>query len=277
MEFIIFLIVLFSLLSLFFLVGAIYMILLAPGGGRNISKFHGIRFAHRGLHDGTRVENSLSAFRAAVDAGFGIELDARLSSDGVVVIHHDDELGRVVRGEGRIDSYTAAELSAMRLGDSEDGIPTLAEVLELVDGRVPLLVEIKEDAGVSAVSDAVAKMLADYKGDFIVESFNPLSVANARKKLPGVACGILSTNFAKDPKYKKFLYRLLGGLLTNRLCSPDFIAYDSKFPRRFCLRVARMLGATTVAWTVRSREEEERMIALGFNAIIFEGYIPEKG
>ena len=273
--FLIIAIVVLPLLALFFLFGAIYMILLAPGSGRNISKFRGRRFAHRGLHDGTRVENSMSAFRAAVDAGFGIELDVRLSSDGVLVVHHDDELGRVVRGEGRVDSYTAAELSEMRLCDSEDTVPTLAEVLELVDGRVPLLVEIKEDADVRAVSDATAKMLADYKGDFIVESFNPLSVANARKKLPGVACGFLSTNFAKDPKYNKFLYRLLGGLLTNRLCSPDFIAYDSKFPRRLCLRVARMLGATTVAWTVRSKEEEERMVALGFNAIIFEGYIPE--
>lgn len=273
---IVLLITLASLLAIFFLVGAIYLVLVAPGGGRNIADFKGTKFAHRGLHDGTRVENSLSAFRAAIDAGFGIELDVRLSSDGILVVHHDDELGRVVHGEGRVDSYTARELSEMRLGDSEDTVPTFREVLDLVDGRVPLLVEIKEDAGHREVSDATVKMLSEYKGPYIVESFNPISVANARRGLPGVACGFLSTDFRRDPKHRGLLYTLLGGLYTNRLCNPDFIAYDGRYPRRLCLRVARMLGAVTLAWTVRSEEEEKKLLSLGFDSVIFEGYIPEK-
>ena len=270
------LIVLISLLALFFLFGAIYMILVAPGGGRNISRFRGVKFAHRGLHDATRVENSTSAFRAAVDAGFGIELDVRLSSDGVLVVHHDDELGRVVRGEGRVDSYTAAELTKMTLGDTADTIPTFAEVLELVGGKVPLLVEIKEDAGKSDVSTATAQMLAEYKGDFIIESFNPLSVRCARRRLKKTACGFLSTDFHRDGKYKGFLYFALGNLLTNRIASPDFIAYDSRFPKKLSLKIARLLGAVTFAWTVRSLDEEKRMLDSGFDGVIFEGYVPEK-
>ena len=102
-------------------------------------------YAHRGLHNAERAENSMSAFRAAVEAGFGIELDVRLSKDGRLVVFHDDTLDRVCGREGRVDDFTAEELATFRLSGTEDGIPLFTDVLAVVDGKIPLLVEIKEN------------------------------------------------------------------------------------------------------------------------------------
>ena len=135
----------------------LYAFLTYPGKRRDISpELLGTQYAHRGLHDAEHPENSLSAFALAVKNGYGIELDVRLSKDGVLVVFHDDTLDRVAGIPGKVIDFTAKELSEMRLGGSEEGIPTLAEVLDLVNGRVPLLVEIKEGASDRSVSLATA-------------------------------------------------------------------------------------------------------------------------
>lgn len=251
---------------------AIFVFLVAPGR-RNMKQLKTVKYAHRGLHGDGRVENSMSAFEAAVTAGFGIELDVRLSSDGVLVVFHDDTLERVVGIRKRVDELTAAELSALRLGDTNDGIPTFDEVLSMVDGRVPLLVEIKEDKGSSAVSDAAAAALSLYNGPFIVESFNPLSVRNARAKLPMIPCGFLSCRH----KVRSPLYFMLTNLLLNFICRPDFIAYCDTDSSNFSLRFVRtFLRTPTLAWTVRSEEAESNAAKAGFDSVIFEGYSPSK-
>ena len=112
-----------------------------------MKKFDGIMLAHRGLHGGSIAENSIPAFAAAADRGIGIELDVRLSSDGEVVIFHDDTLERMTGMSGGVSNYTAKELAKLSLADTGYGIPTLREVLALVNGRVPLLVELKENVG----------------------------------------------------------------------------------------------------------------------------------
>lgn len=255
-----------------------YLILIAPVRSREIKKYKKVLFAHRGLHGEGRAENSMSAFRAAIEAGYGIELDIRLSSDGQLVVHHDDELGRVAEGAGRVDSYTAEELSAKRLSGTEDGIPLFEDVLKLVDGRVPLLVEIKEDAGKYGVSDAAAKILKSYRGPYIVESFNPLSLGNIAKRLPEAPRGILAENYFTNPSRRSLLYFVLKLLLLNRICKPCFIAFNHQHPKSVSLRICRSLfGATTFAWTVRSPEEEAEARRNGFDSVIFENYIPEKG
>ena len=257
---------------------ALYLFLIAPGAPRDIDKFKSLYYAHRGLHSDTVAENSMTAFRLAVEAGFGIELDVRLSSDNVLVVFHDDTLDRVAGIEGRVDAFTAEELSKMSLSGTEDGVPTFREVLELVDGKVPLLVEIKEDAGNSAVSTKAAEMLAQYKGDYIVESFNPLSIANVKKHLQNVTAGVLSHRYMDFEKYRKPLYFLLQCLFLNAVCRPAFIAYDHRHYSSLSLRIARRLfGAATIAWTVRSPEEEAAAKAHGFDGIIFENYIPSLG
>lgn len=253
-----------------------YIILVAPGRKMDIEKYKNMKFAHRGLHNDKRAENSMSAFAAACDAGFGIELDVRLSSDGELVVYHDDDLKRVARREGLVRDFTADELGTMKLLDTEDTIPRFSDVLSLVDGRVPLLVEIKEDAGDSAVSEATAKILADYKGDYLIESFNPISLSTVAKKLPGATRGILSHRYFAYDKYKKPLYFLLQALLLNRVCRPAFVAYDHNHYDSFSLKLARHLGAVTFAWTVRSEDEEITAREHGFDGVIFENYIPRK-
>lgn len=251
----------------------IYNILIAPTSNKNIEKYATVKFAHRGLHDASRAENSMSAFTAAVEAGYGIELDIRLSGDGTLVVFHDDTLDRVCGREGRVDAFVADELAEMKLSGTNDGIPSFREVLELVDGRVPLLVEIKEDAGKYDVSTAAAEMLKNYHGDYIVESFNPLSLRNFKKKLPNVPRGILSQKYMREEKYRTPLHLLLQLLFFNRLCSPSFVAYNHIDYKSSSLKNARKLGAVTFAWTVRSPEEEAAAKAHGFDSVIFENYL----
>ena len=258
------------------LIYAVYLVLIAPGKRRGVKKYVGTKFAHRGLHDETRAENSMSAFRAAVDAGFGIELDVRLSSDGELVVFHDDTLERVVGKEGRVDAFTADELSKMSLSGTDDGVPRFSEVLSLVDGRVPLLVEIKGDPGNTKVSTRTAEMLKEYNGDFLVESFNPLSLRNVKKTLHNTPCGVLSHKYYEYEKYRKPLYFLLQILLLNCLCRPAFIAYDHRHYKCSSLRTLRTLfGVTTFAWTIRSEEEETEAYKHGFDGVIFENYVPK--
>ncbi|MBQ7386892.1 MAG: glycerophosphodiester phosphodiesterase [Clostridia bacterium] len=266
---------LFIILGVLLVLLGIYILLIAPGRRRDIAKYKGVKFAHRGLHNSKRAENSMSAFAAAADAGFGIELDVRLSSDGVLVVYHDDNLERVARREGLVIDYTAAELGKMNLLDTDDTIPRFRDVLRLIDGRVPLLIEIKEAAGDNTVSLALCEMLKDYKGDYIIESFNPLSLATVRKHLPSATRGILSHRYMAYEPYRKPLYFLLQSLLLNRLAGPAFIAYDHHHWLSGSLIIARLLGATTMAWTVRSLEEEKLAYKHGFDTVIFENYIPK--
>lgn len=267
-------IVLYVLIALALAISIAFAVLVAPGKKKDIDKYKGINFAHRGLHDEDKVENSMSAFKAAVDAGYGIEMDIRLSSDGKLVVFHDDTLSRVVGIDGKVDEYTAEELGKMKLLASDDGVPLFEDVLKMVDGKVPLLVEMKEASGQYGVSNAAAEVLKGYKGPYIVESFNPLSLANFSKKMPDVACGILSYRYYEEEKYRKPLFLALQLLLLNRLCNPSFISYDHRHANSIGLRLARLLGAATVAWTVRSLDEADVAKKNKFDSIIFENYLP---
>ena len=255
----------------------IYLFLIAPKNRKEMKKFKTQMYAHRGLHTAERAENSMSAFKAAVESGYGIELDIRLSKDGELVVFHDDTLDRVCGREGRVIDFTADELATFMLSGTGDGIPRFADVLALVGGRVPLLVEIKEDAGNNAVSKAACRMLKEYKGEFIVESFNPLSLKTVSEEMPQVVRGILSHRYYEYEQYRKPLYFLLQSLLLNFLCRPAFIAYDHRHTKAFGLRFVRgFFDVPTLAWTIRSAEEEKAARKNGFDGIIFENYIPEK-
>jgi len=240
-----------------------------------MKKFKSRLYAHRGLHNEEKAENSISAFKAAVDAGYGIELDIRLSKDGKMVVFHDDTLDRVCGREGKVIDFTAEELATFKLNGTNDGVPLFSEVLALVDGKVPLLVEIKENPGDSAVSKAACEMLKEYKGDFIVESFNPLSLKTVKENMPEITRGLLSQRYYEYEKYRKPLYFALQALLLNFLCRPAFIAYDHRHAKAFGLRFIRgFFDVPTLAWTVRSAEEEAIARKNGFDGIIFENYLP---
>lgn len=255
-----------------------YAALTFPGKRRPISPdLLGAQYAHRGLHDAAHAENSLSAFRLAVENGYGIELDVRLSKDGTLVVFHDDTLERVCGVEGNVIDFAVEELAAMRLAGTEEGIPTLREVLDLVNGRVPLLVEIKESAKDSAVSRATAEMLKSYGGPLLIESFNPLSLARIKELLPTVARGLLCDHYTKKPEYKKPTYHLLQWFLLNFKAKPDFYAYNYQSRTYLPFRLVRMLHKRpTLAWTVRTQLDKEICRESGFSSIIFEDFIPKE-
>ena len=254
----------------------LYLFMVAPKKNSKMERFKTVLYAHRGLHNDTRAENSMSAFRAAVEAGYGIELDVRLSSDGKIVIFHDDTLDRVCGIEGRVLDFTADELAGFKLCGTDDGIPLFSDFLALVDGRVPLLVEIKENAGDSSVSKAVCEMLKDYKGEYIIESFNPMSLRVVKHMLPDIPRGILSHRYYEYEKYRKPLFFFLQALMLNFVCRPAFIAYDHRHASAFGLRlVHKLFRVPIIAWTVCSAEDEAIARKNGFEGIIFEKYIPQ--
>ena len=262
--------------SILALLLGLYLFAVGTKRSKSVKAYATHRYAHRGLHSEGVAENSMTAFRLAVEGGYGIELDVRLSKDKQLVVFHDDTLERVAGLSGRVDEFTAEELGKMKLLGTEDTIPLFDDVLNLVSGQVPLLVEIKESSGDSEVSRAASERLSTYMGEFIVESFNPLSLCNVKKRLPRVDRGILSQKYMESKTYRKPLYFLLQCMIFNFLSRPTFVAFNHRHYRSVSLFVTRRLfGATTFAWTIRSREEEAAARRHGFDTVIFEGYIPE--
>ncbi len=275
----IFLIVLASLVGFLALCFLVFLILIKPSAKKReiMNRYRGVKFAHRGLHDKEKAENSISAFAAAVECGYGIELDVRLSKDGELVVFHDDTLDRMTEVRGRVDSLTAEELSKLHLGGTNDGVPTFREVLRVVDGRIPLLVEIKEDLGKYAVTNKTAEILKEYKGEYIVESFNPLAVAHFHTLMPEVACGLLCTNYLKNKKTRNAKHFVVQNMMFNFRIKPDFIAYDHAEWNNAGLAMVRAFYPKTplVCWTLKSPEEEAAAAKHGFTSFIFENYKSE--
>jgi glycerophosphoryl diester phosphodiesterase len=216
-------------------------------------------YAHRGLHSDTVPENSLAAFELACQRGFGIELDVQLSSDGEVMVFHDYTLGRMTNiawKETKVCDLTCAQLGELALAGSDQTIPTFAEVLALVDGRVPLLVELKGEDLNTELCPKVAALLRDYEGDYCIESFNPMLIRAMQKELPHAWYGQLYTNVCKDKKKNSPLNILLTLMAFNFLARPDFIAYNYRYRHSLPVKLTtRLYTAERFVWTVKDREE----------------------
>ena len=261
------------------LIFGIWRYMIAPRRrDNNIDKYVFARYAHRGLHGDGACENSLTAFRRAVESGYGIELDIRMSRDGVLVVHHDATLLRICGIDKKVNELDASELGRIKLSTTDDTVPTLREVLDTVDGRVPLLIEIKAEKDEISVAEKFVYEIEGYKGDFIVESFNPFALKTVRKHRPDIFLGILSTEYTKSEKYRgKPLFFALQHLMLNFLARPDFVAYDKHGYNVFALKMLKKVYKTPMfAWTVKSRAEEEEAHQHGFDTVIFEGYTPEE-
>ncbi len=241
--------------------------------------FTGVLYAHRGLHDNTSdaPENSMAAFRKAAEGGYGIEFDVQLSKDKVPVVFHDYTLKRMCGAEGKVCDYTYEELEKFYLCGSKERIPRLEEVLKLIEGRVPLIIEYKIellDDSVCSVSDEI---LLNYKGAYCIESFNPLGLLWYRKNRPAVMRGQLADAFYTRKEYTGALNLALQNLLFNFLTKPDFIAYNHKEAKRLSRQLCRKLYRNTaVAWTIKS-EEELSEARKEFDLFIFEGFVPLGG
>jgi glycerophosphoryl diester phosphodiesterase len=232
--------------------------------------------AHRGLHDAQAgiPEGSLAAFERAAGLGIPAELDVRLLSDNAPVVSHDARLDRAVGTNVEIASLSRASLGQYRLIGSDERIPLLEEVLEMVDGRVPLLIEIKNDGRPGELERRLLMALRDYRGEFAVQSFNPRSLSWFRAEGPEILRGQIAGDLrGAETAYPAFERYLLLNLMLNRLSMPDFIAYDMRFMTRRALRVQRERGVPTLIWVVRS-EEDERVARRYCDNVIFEGYMP---
>lgn len=233
-------------------------------------------YAHRGLWGEGAPENSLTAFRLAAEAGFAIELDVQLSKDGTVMVFHDYTLTRMCGGDANLSDLTTDELAACRLAGSEEKIPTFAEVLAVVDGRVPLLVELKGESGNTALCPAVCAVLAGYKGEWCVESFNPLLLRWFKKHEKHVLRGLLSTDLIKEKKSGSVLRNFaLSALWLTFLCRPAFHAWDKKYPNRLALCAGvSLFGAASFVYTVKNEEEYRRLLSKGAYPI-FDEFLPQ--
>ncbi len=256
----------------------LYFILIMPKVGKRAKarEFARVLYAHRGLHDNTSdaPENSMKAFSLAVEKGFGIELDVQLTKDNVVVVFHDFTLERVCGRPGKVCEYTYEELKSCRLCGSSEGIPTLEQVLALVDGRVPLVVELKIEYMNTALCPIADGILSQYKGQYCIESFNPLGVLWYRKNRPEIIRGQLSDAFFGRGELTGALYFALENLLLNCVTQPDFVAYNHKSAGKLSRRICRSLYRNlAVAWTIRS-EDELTEARKHFDMFIFDSFVP---
>ena len=250
-------------------------------GERRLERLRRFRYTHRGLHNLPRgvPENSMLAFRYAVTGGFGIELDVRLSRDRVPVVIHDGSLRRLCGVEGFVEKTSVEELQKLKLLGTRESVPTLEEVLQLVDGKVPLMLELKSyKNNVRDLCLKTAKLLEGYRGDFAVESFDPRVLRWMRRNEPFVIRGQLLETRKDSEGTKKYgvLARLPALLLTNVFTRPDFFACPFQNRRGMCLRFCiDALKGQEVCWTIQSQQELEEA-ENGGAMVIFEGFLPKK-
>ncbi len=257
----------------------LYLFLIAPRIFQkpDRSKLYGVHYAHRGLFDNNSAapENSLAAFALAVKNGYGIELDVQLSKDNIPVVFHDASLKRMCGVDGKVWDYTLEELQKMRLASSNETIPTFADVLDTIAGKVPIIVEYKLDRVQTKVCELGNELLTQYEkkynGAYCIESFHPNAVIWYKKNRPDVIRGQLSMEFWKDEKEKnkkKYLI-LLGFLLSNVASRPDFIAYQHCDYKNLSRRLCKLMGALSVTWTIKSKEQYEK-VKNEFDLFIFD-------
>lgn len=264
---------------------AVYALLIRPNlPRRDISFLQGVDYAHRGLWTGNepkkglRPENSLAAFRAAVEKGYGIELDVHRTKDGALIVHHDDSLQRLTGTDIRIAQSTLEEIRACRLPNGE-AVPTFDEVLEAVAGRMPLIIEVKVEGNADLLSEAVYARMQRYEGPWCMESFDPWAVKWFRLHAPEVIRGQLAFNhFGKGETFKLWMRNLVvASMIQNLWSRPDFVAWEAKSEKKYCLPrlLLRWMKPWFVAWTVRSQQDMDALRGK-YDLQIFEKFEAQK-
>jgi len=248
-------------------------------GRRNhpgLKALQGWSYAHRGLHGEGRPENSMAAFRAALEQGYGIELDVHLLADGNLAVIHDPSLKRTAGADVLIEDLKTEDLQNYRLEGTDEVIPTFRQVLELFDGKAPIILELKaERNNHAALTDTAIAQLKDYQGVYCVESFDPRCVLHLKKHHSHISRGQLTENFlAGKGKLPWVLKALLTHQFGNFLLMPDFVSYkfaDRKTLGNFLVR--KLWKVQGVTWTIKTPEEHAQAVKEGWIPI-FEGFRP---
>jgi glycerophosphoryl diester phosphodiesterase len=239
-----------------------------------------VPIAHRAYHDRAagRCENSAAAFAAAIAAGYGIECDVQLTADGQAAVFHDDTLERLTAATGPLRGRTMAELSALKLAGGGGTIPALPEMLALVGGRVPLLVEIKDQdgrmgPGIGPLEQAVAQALEGYGGPVAVMSFNPHSVARMAELAPAVPRGLTTSGYRPEdwPDLPPEVCDRLREIPDYDRTGACFISHEGRDLARPRVAELKAQGAAILCWTIRSPAQEAQARAVADN-VTFEGY-----
>lgn len=236
--------------------------------------------AHRGLHDASAgvIENTAAAFSAAIASGYGVETDLQISADGEAMVYHDDALGRLTEGSGRLAEMSATQIKEVRFKGSAARILTLGELCDLVAGRVTLLLELKSRFdGDMRLSKRTADVLSGYAGPVAVMSFDPDLIEAVRHAAPALVRGIVAERSYSHPEWDALSpsqKRSLAWLLHAPRSRPQFIAYSIKdLPAAPPLMAHALFGLPLLTWTVRT-EENRRRAARWADQIIFEGWRP---
>jgi len=237
-------------------------------------------FAHRGLHDASAgvIENTAPAFAAAIAAGYGIETDLQISADGEAMVHHDDALGRLTEGTGRLADMSAADIKLIRFKGSSARILTLGELCELVAGRSTLLLELKSRFDNDLrLAKRTADLIARYSGRAAIMSFDPDLIEAVRKTNPNLTRGVVAERHYSDPEWKALPFarrQRLAWLLHTPRSRPQFLAYSVQdLPAVPALLARALFGLPLLTWTVRSDDDRQRA-ARWADQIIFEGWRP---
>lgn len=261
---------------------ALYLWMIKPGKPRleRMKAFERRPIAHRGLHDAAQgvPENSMPAFQRAVEHGYGIELDVQMTRDGKLVVFHDKSLKRICGQDLVLTELTYDRLQEFRLQGTEERIPLFDEVLQLVDGKVPLIIEVKPDGDCLKATAKMCKRMERYGGIYCMESFHPLCVWWVRRHYPDMLRGQLSMDFFVEEREKPFYQKLvMTSLVANCLARPDFIAYKHTQKGQFSYWLCRKLfPVENVAWTIKSQEQLERARDT-FRVMIFDEFVPRTG
>lgn len=258
----------------------IFMLYIGSVGGRTghpgLKDLRGWNYAHRGLHSKGIPENSMAAFRASLERGYGIEFDLHLLKDGNLAVIHDSLLKRTTGADGRIEDLTTEDLQNYRLEGTDETIPTFQELLDLYAGKAPLIVELKPvDGNHAKLTETACDMLKDYPGVYCIESFDPRCVHWLKKNRPHIIRGQLSENFLGSAFIKsRLLQFVMTHSLSHFLTMPDFTAYKYADRKNLSTWICRKLyGVQGVSWTLRTREEYDTALKEGWIPI-FENFIP---
>ncbi|MBQ3792270.1 MAG: hypothetical protein II797_04105 [Clostridia bacterium] len=249
----------------------LYFIFPARKGKEVMSAFEGRIIAHRGMFspEEGRPENTMISFRKAVENGYGIETDIHITRDNRLVLSHDDNLKRVFGVDFRIEDHDYEELTSFTVPGTSEHVPLLRDLLDLADGKVPLVLELKGSRSEIRMVSFFKEMMESYRGDYCIESFDPFLVQEVRRLMPSAPRGILAD------KYEGKTGRSLPGILSrfllfNSLCRPHFISYGITGGRPLSLRLlSTLLGAFPVCWTIRTPEELKKA-SKHYSALICE-------